>query len=257
MKLTFLGTGGAFTEYRVNYYNNAVVETDAGPVLIDCGGTAPQSMLELGIQPQDVAGVIITHTHGDHVGGLETLIWKRMYTGTMWLKTPVYAHPTILHQLEYMLKYPLDEYTARSGTTQRDGFQAMVAAHPVRRDFVIGGVRFTFSPTPHVVGEPDINKPCFGVLIERDGKQMYFTSDTIFRPEIGDLFPDAEILYHECTFSPKFPGTVHSHYSDLLTLPASVRARIVLMHHTVVPDGVDPVADGFMAAAKRHDSFSG
>ena len=35
MRITFLGTGGAFCDYRVNYQNNAMVETSQGQVLID------------------------------------------------------------------------------------------------------------------------------------------------------------------------------------------------------------------------------
>ena len=66
MKITFLGSGGAFTDYRVNYHNNALVETDAGLVLLDCGFTACQSMRELGIHPSKIHTVLFTHLHGDH-----------------------------------------------------------------------------------------------------------------------------------------------------------------------------------------------
>ena len=54
MKIQFLGSGGAFTDWRENYNNNALIETNAGWVLLDCGVTAVQSMKELGVHPSDI-----------------------------------------------------------------------------------------------------------------------------------------------------------------------------------------------------------
>ena len=258
MKLTFLGTGGAFTDYRVNYHNNAFVDTDEGPVLLDCGGTAVQSLKELGIRAWDVAGAVISHTHGDHSGGLEQLVWERVYTGPAgpsWLRTSIYSNPIVIDHLGRMLRHPLEEFTDRDGKVAGNGYQRVVEAHGVLRPFEVGGVRFTLHKTPHVVGN-GFDKPTYGILIERGGKQMYYSGDTTFRPEIGDLFPDAGIIYHDCDFSNPYPGAVHSFYRELCSLPADVKKRMVLMHYTVVPDGVDPIADGFMGAAKRHESFS-
>lgn len=255
--IKFLGTGGAFTRYAVNYHNNAYVETDEGPVLIDCGTTAVQSMFELGVKPWDVAGVIISHTHADHAGGLEQLIWERVYTGPggpSWLRTPIFSNPVIMDHLGDMLRHPLEEFADQGGQSTGNGFLRLVEAHGILRPFEVGGVRFTLHKTPHVVG-PGVDKPTYGVLVERGGQQAYYSGDTVFRPEVGDLFPDAGIIFHDCMFFPKYPGTVHTHYEELLTLPDDVRRRIVLMHYTAVPPGIDPVADGFRGAARRHEEF--
>jgi hypothetical protein len=44
MKLQFLGNGNAFTDFRENYNNNAIIETSKGWVLIDCGVTAVETL---------------------------------------------------------------------------------------------------------------------------------------------------------------------------------------------------------------------
>ena len=215
MKLTFLGTGGAFADYRVNYHNNAIVETSEGYVMIDCGSTAVQSLKELDIKPWEVAGVIITHTHSDHCGGLEQLIWERVYTGVAgpgWLRTSIYSNPGVNRDLVRMISSPIEEFTDKDGVCRPDGFHRLVEMHGVLRPFEIGGVRFTLHRTPHVVG-PAVDKPTYGVEIEQDGKTIYFTSDTVFRPEIGALFPHVRVIFHDCMFLPKYPGTVHTHLS--------------------------------------------
>lgn len=266
VEVTFLGTGGAFTDFRTNYHNNMLVKTNQGFILIDCGGTAVQSLKELGIPVCDISAVIITHMHGDHVGGLEQLLWERYYTGPGgkpgFLKTAVFATTEIHAALRRALHDCVDEYTASDGRTLAGGYNALIT--PYIRDVTdpnLGGWinwgwhRLRLARTPHVVGE-GVDKPSYGVVIrESSNWSVYYTSDTTFRPEIGDLFPDAKVILHDCTFSPHYKATVHTHYEELKRLPPEVRKRIVLMHHTRVPDGVDVEADGFLRAASRHESF--
>lgn len=58
----------------VNAVNMFVLKTDAGNFLFDTGvggnGGMIASMAAAGLSPADIAGVVITHFHGDHVGGL-------------------------------------------------------------------------------------------------------------------------------------------------------------------------------------------
>jgi ribonuclease BN (tRNA processing enzyme) len=256
MKITFLGTGGAFTDYRLNYHNNAVVPTSEGYVLIDCGGTAVQSLKELGIPLEQVYGVIVTHLHGDHIGGLEQLIWERYYgmgpNGMpRFQSTLLIAAQNVHPGLRRSLSDCVDEYTGPDARQHRGGYDALTVSLtlPTHTPLEVGGVIFTLHPTPHVEG-PGVSKPTYSVDIRNEDGWFHFTSDTTYRPE---TFRNGDVVFHDCTFSSKYPGTVHTHYSDLLQ--SRGRDRIVLMHHTKVPDHVSPEADGFLCAAHRHDTF--
>ena len=66
MQVTFLGSGGALCDHRVNYQNNALIEGPGGLLLLDCGTTAAQSLRELGVHACAVDAVALTHLHGDH-----------------------------------------------------------------------------------------------------------------------------------------------------------------------------------------------
>ena len=268
LQLTFLGTGGAFTDFRVNYHNNALVRTDEGPVLIDCGGTAPQALRELGIHPESLRGILITHLHGDHVGGLEQVLWERFYVGSSgptWRSCPVFAAPDVLDGVVQFLTPQVEWYTRSDLSVGPEGVSAVIDGQPWRpgagratdgaQVVTIGGVSFSLHATPHV-SAPGGGKPSYGVRMRGPGGAVaYFTSDTEFRPDVGERFPEADTIFHDTTFGAYYQGTVHTHWSELRQLPAEVRRRTVLMHHTRVPAGVDVHAEGFAAAARRYETF--
>ena len=264
--ITFLGTGGAFCDFRQNYHNNVVVQADGGLVLIDCGATAVQSLKELGIPVWEIKAVIVTHMHGDHIGGLEQLIWERCYTGANprvgapMRPTKIIAPHSVLVGVRQMLTPCIDEYTTRHGVVRCAGYNTLVREQllePYDSAFM-GGTQFRVYETPHVTGER-VAKPSFGVLITDhvSNARCIYTSDTTFRRNLLDeVCPDPELVFHDCSFAPRYHGTVHTHYEELLTLPDDVRARIILMHHTKVPDHVDPIRDGFQGVAHRHETFT-
>jgi ribonuclease BN (tRNA processing enzyme) len=257
VKITFLGSGGAFTDYRVNYHNNALVETGDGLVLIDCGFTACQSLRELGIHPSEIKAVLFTHLHADHASP-EQLIWERYYSGPdglpSYLPTPIAAPGELLGPMKAALQGYIDIYSGPDGKVRDDGVEKLLQL-TTTREVEVGGVRFRYFRVPHVT-DGVIDKDAFGLEIIEGDRHVFWSGDTTFEPrwirEAADQSNTVGI-FHECMFGPRFPGTVHTHWEELLSLPEDVRRRIVLMHHTAVPDGMDisAVAD----AARRHQSF--
>lgn len=258
LNLLMLGTGGAFTRYEDNYHNNALVETSKGWVMIDCGGTAVQSMAELGIKPWEVKAVFVTHIHGDHVNGIEQLAYERFYTGVRgpgWLKTLLVTTWDVFPGLRDVLEPGVRELTTPNGASG-NGFDVLFDVMAGEFDeLVVGDVVFKFHRTPHIVG-PGVDKPSYGVSVQKGNAHLYYTSDSTFRPSIGDLPFAKNLVLHDCTMSPIFPATVHTHYDELRTLPANVRERTLLMHHGKVPAGIDVVKDGFMGALRRHEQVT-
>ncbi|HYD33936.1 MAG TPA: MBL fold metallo-hydrolase [Methylophilaceae bacterium] len=65
MRFASLGSGSSG--------NSLVVEASATRILIDCGfglREVMQRILRLGIQPEQISGILVTHEHDDHAGGV-------------------------------------------------------------------------------------------------------------------------------------------------------------------------------------------
>ncbi len=71
LSLSILGSGSSG--------NSAVVRTEHSRLLLDAGLSARQIVLRLemlGLKPEDLDGILLTHEHGDHTQGLEILCRK-------------------------------------------------------------------------------------------------------------------------------------------------------------------------------------
>jgi ribonuclease BN (tRNA processing enzyme) len=72
VKLTVIGSGDAFgTGGR---FNTCFMVEAARTILLDCGASTPVALRARRIDPNVVDGVILSHLHGDHFGGLPFLL---------------------------------------------------------------------------------------------------------------------------------------------------------------------------------------
>lgn len=72
LRLTFLGTGDPFgTGGRLQ--SAILLDGTHGRFLLDCGATTPLALARAGIDPNTIDGIVISHWHGDHAGGLPNL----------------------------------------------------------------------------------------------------------------------------------------------------------------------------------------
>ena len=71
------GCGSAFS--KTLYQNNVLVVKGDDHCMIDCGSRTPEALSRLGRPVTDISNWLITHSHADHVGGLEEVMLMGRY----------------------------------------------------------------------------------------------------------------------------------------------------------------------------------
>ncbi|MET3543754.1 ribonuclease BN (tRNA processing enzyme) [Paenibacillus favisporus] len=224
LQLQMLGTGSAFAKKYFN--NNALLGDGSFTLLIDCGITAPLALHQLGKTFNDLDAVLITHIHGDHVGGLEELAFKMKYA---------YRRKMKLFIAE-ALRDVLWEHTLKGGLSQPGEITCLEDAFDVHT--LQPGVPCRLSeqieleliPNRHIPG-----KDSFSLYING---RIFYSADMTFDPGLLDKLVrerGCDTILHEVQL--EGPGEVHTTLSELLSLPEPVQRMIRLMHYADNKDG--------------------
>ena len=73
MKLTIIGSGDAFGSG--GRFNTCFrIETSGRDLLLDCGASSLPALKAQGVDPNAIDGVLLSHLHGDHFGGVVFLV---------------------------------------------------------------------------------------------------------------------------------------------------------------------------------------
>jgi ribonuclease BN (tRNA processing enzyme) len=261
LDLTFIGTGGAFS--KVFFQNNLLVVKGNSHLLVDCGTRAPEALALVGLSVGQVSNYLVTHTHADHIGGLEEVMLVNRYG--LRRKTTMVITDKLRKELWSM--------SLRGGASfneERDGrylefedyWEAIVPKRVKGGDrelceAKVGGIELLLFRTKHIPdSSPDWRSsfPSYGLIL--DGR-ILFTSDTRFDPEMV-LSLDAEhrfeAIFHDCQL---FTGGVHASLDELASLPSEIRARMRLMHYgDKIADFASKIADlGFAGIAEQWKTY--
>lgn len=267
LNLTMLGTGGGFGRCG-DGHTNALLETAGETLLIDCSLYALDALDELGVDPLDVDGVVVTHVHGDHVSGLEELGFRHKFLGADGERPRLITHPTILPSRwgptirhdgtdlwENYLKGPMmhkaDENGEAAACDLEEWFEPELAD---KVPLGAGDWHLHFLPVDHVPG-----KNSFGLLLtsEGDGPSVLYTADARPLDDEG-MYEDVDVIFHDCHLAPKSEvgiQTIHTHLDELLELPESIQAKTHIMHYGEEVDAMEAVNGESLDAVYRGETF--
>ena len=79
MKLTVIGSSDAFNSagaFHSCYWLDGV---GTQPIMVDFGATALSALRRAGRAPAELGAILVTHLHGDHIGGFPHLLINNLY----------------------------------------------------------------------------------------------------------------------------------------------------------------------------------
>lgn len=206
--LQFLGRGSAFTAN----HNCAIFEADGGAVLLDCPMSAFQRLMPIAMQKSwSQITVLVTHTHGDHAGGIPMLIHFAKYV--LHIPVTVIAPSGAVADDLRLLIERLDGCApdAYSMVTADRAPDWLTAAVPVRHAEALAG-------------------KCFGYVLRIDGQDTVYTGDTA---ELEPFLPYLHSGALLCTEVSAYDTGVHLYVDAILPELRRLSAmgvQIYLMH---------------------------
>ena len=232
LQLRFLGVGNAAAHELGNAA--AVLEDAEGRplLLIDCGPTVlPAFLSAYGRLPD---ALFVTHTHLDHVGGLENLFYRLACEAPEGPPSRLYLPALLVPRLHQQLAD--DPFKlAEGGVNFWDRFQLI----PVGDQFWHGGLSFdVFAVNHHGY------RAAYGIGL---AGRFAYSGDTRPIPEALERFAGAgETVFHDCALS---PNPSHTGLADLAaSYPAGLRERLVLYHYESTAAGDALRAAGYRVA---------
>ena len=206
--LKFLGRGSAFTDE----HNSAYFVADDELVLIDCPMSAFLRLNDKNLALYDHIYVLITHTHGDHAGGIGMLIDLLQFS----VKTPI----TIVapsKDVEADLFYLISRVEGCNSA-----WYELINADELDKDWFISSI-----PTTHT---EELAGKCFGYYLSVEGNKVIYTGDTNTILPYEKYIESGAYLYTEIS---AYKTSVHLYCSDMvkkITDYVASGVHVYLMH---------------------------
>lgn len=256
LSLFWIGTGSAFSKQL--FQTNMLIMKGNDHLLVDCSSRCPFALSVYGNSITNIKNIFITHSHADHIGGLEETALMGRYVAK--------EKPKIIITEEY--QKILWEQSLKGGCAYNekpngkplkftDLFEPIrpkkIKEKPIQiLETNIGGLNIKIFRTNHIPDNAKSWKNAFisyGMLID---DRILYTCDTKYDPDLIHYFIEnynsIEFIFHDAQL---FDGGVHASYKELLEFSDKIRNKMYLVHYGDNYDQFKPENDGFLGFTKQ------
>jgi ribonuclease BN (tRNA processing enzyme) len=218
-------------------------------VLVDFGMDGPRALEAVGLGMETITNFLPTHSHSDHVGGVESLALFNRYVAQKYMNkpklnciiTPEYQRILWDYTLRGGLEWNEEQADGRRRLGFGDFFKITVprwkTSMPREIHTVgVGDLKIELFRTNHIPEQApnwEASFVSYGLIID---DRVFFSSDSQFDPQLINHYlttragrPEIKHWFHDVQF---FPGAVHAPLADLRGLGVVVKENMTLMHYS-------------------------
>ena len=210
MGLKFFGRDSGFGDEHTSAYFSTV---NKEMVIIDCPVSTFQKVKQIDLKDYEKFYVLITHTHGDHIGGLGLFVQYAFFT----LKKPV----TIVAPTKDVAE-DISELLVKIEGNDKSWYTLAIATDVRLKEW--------FGHCILTKHSPQLENKCFGYHLIVDGKNVIYTGDTSTLAPFMPYLVDGSVLYVDTSV---YYGMIHLKLEDALDdfLKLNQRGiKVYLMH---------------------------
>jgi ribonuclease Z len=216
--ITLLGTGSPMVDPN-RAGPSTLVKAGDQAFLVDCGRGALMRAAAVGVGAANIAALLLTHLHSDHITDLSDVITTRWVTTFVRTPLPIIGPPGTRAVVEATLAALAPDISYRIAHHADITEPPTVEVH----EFTDGqvwdsdGVRITVAPTDHRPVEPTI-----AFRVEYQGNSVVLAGDTVPCATLDELARGADALVHTVI------------RKDLVALVPQQRLKDILDYHSSV-----------------------
>jgi len=219
MRLTIVGSGDAFGSG--GRFNTCFwVETAKATLMLDCGASSPVALKQRGLEFGRVDGVILSHLHGDHFGGLGFLLLDEQLLQRRTRPLVIAGPPTTRTRIEAALEVFFPKAAAN-----RWRFPLKIMEIEPGRAVDVLGHKVLTTEVVHQSGAPST------ALRVSDGEKLIaYSGDTEWTEALLPVADGADLFIIECYgYASRVPG--HLTWQILKARLPDLRAKRIMATH--------------------------
>lgn len=220
-EVQFIGTSDAFGAGG-RRQSAVLLRAPGGSVLIDCGATTGSGLHALGIDPDEIESIVVSHFHGDHFGGIPLLLLSALYEQRRTRPLRVAGPRGIESRVRSLASAMSHSLEDRDWT-----FDLRFEELPAGRRVALGPVEVESFETHH---SPD-SLP-HGLILETGAERIAYSGDTGWFDALPRKVAGSALFICECTYRTDAAQFEYHLNHDLLveTKHQFDCGRIVLTH---------------------------
>jgi len=190
--------------------SSILVDSDGERLLVDCGPDLRQQLLAARVA--NLAGVFVTHDHGDHVHGIDEL---RPVAQAIGVPVPLHATGEVLERLRQRFAYAFERSSF---------YPPVVEGRELGSDLAFGSASVRWTVQPHGT------TTSLGLRFDEHGHSMAYATDfSALTTDMASLYEGVDVWIADCLT--RMPHPTHMHLDALLASARELRVGQVYLTH--------------------------